>query len=603
MKQRTSTLLCGIFLVCFGMACAVQAAMVVDLTDPSQNPGSILQSAVRAAGAESEMLVLADGNWSITNNMTVPANITLKLNDSAFFTIENDAVLIIAGRLIAPPARIFHGQGKVKYRGIAYPQWWGAVGDGTTDDYEAIQAAIDAVTTTRGTGGWGAVHLPSGIYLTSSTLKLNNCMTLEGDTQFNTVVYYNGPEHAISINGHLATIRDLHVTALSPFTKDWMRSIRVGFGRAKAAILIQGVEAKILNCIITYFNNAARQSVAVKTAGKHCFSGLIQNSYIRYCWGGVSLEDVVTDWSVIETTILDVTKFGISLGYDWTEGKKTTFTGDNFRFERCLIENINNAMNETKKIGAGYAIFLARGSVINIRGVYIEDFDAEEGHTAYGIYANDMADGSSLLQINIEGCNIASSHSPLSESIHLENQWYGTISGNHLSQGRNQIRQMPSSRWVHIGQNYFTANSNDSIALEGGSSLAFELSHRRIKVSPDLQDSALVQNYGMQEGHRLLHRMIILTDGKSRPDVSNCGVLKIAVKTATVITGFRGGEAGQVIHVLFANNKALIDFTDSQLKGNKGQDWNSMPDDHMTAVFDGEFWYCNISQNSPKTVP
>ena len=38
---------------------------------------------------------------------------------------------------------------------VVYPEWWGAVGDGTTDDYAAIQAAINAVsygTTTISTG-------------------------------------------------------------------------------------------------------------------------------------------------------------------------------------------------------------------------------------------------------------------------------------------------------------------------------------------------------------------------------------------------------------------------------------------------------------------
>ena len=56
---------------------------------------------------------------------------------------------------------------------------FGAVGDGVTDDTAAIQAAIDAVTTSG-----GVVSFPAGVYLISSTLRLKQKTHLIGDGGF-----------------------------------------------------------------------------------------------------------------------------------------------------------------------------------------------------------------------------------------------------------------------------------------------------------------------------------------------------------------------------------------------------------------------------------
>lgn len=53
---------------------------------------------------------------------------------------------------------------------------FGAVGDGATDDYEAIQAALDSV----GNAGGGEVYFPKGTYLTSRTLRIHSNTSIRG---------------------------------------------------------------------------------------------------------------------------------------------------------------------------------------------------------------------------------------------------------------------------------------------------------------------------------------------------------------------------------------------------------------------------------------
>jgi hypothetical protein len=82
---------------------------------------------------------------------------------------------------------------------------FGAVGDGTTDDTAAIQAALDAayalfignVTSISGftfRKGGATVYMPPGQYLTTSTLEFKEGVTLQGAGRWSTVIKssYNG---------------------------------------------------------------------------------------------------------------------------------------------------------------------------------------------------------------------------------------------------------------------------------------------------------------------------------------------------------------------------------------------------------------------------
>jgi hypothetical protein len=93
---------------------------------------------------------------------------------------------------------------------------YGAVGDGVTDDSEAIQAAIDSGS---------AIHFPAGhYYIGQTTIRLRRFQTLFGDGHASTGIRYDGTGDAIrydvghrnSTGGGLVTVRDLYVEGLNP---------------------------------------------------------------------------------------------------------------------------------------------------------------------------------------------------------------------------------------------------------------------------------------------------------------------------------------------------------------------------------------------------
>jgi hypothetical protein len=88
------------------------------------------------------------------------------------------------------------------------------------------------------------------------------------------------------------------------------------------------------------------------------------------------------------------------------------------------------------------------------------------------------------------------------------------------------------------------------------------------------------------------------TDGDATPSVLEATVVKTANTTATTITDLDDGYVGQTVKVIIGDANTTIDFTSSGLKGNGGADWSPTTGDHMTCVYDGTDWYCDVSDNT-----
>lgn len=105
-------------------------------------------------------IVLPPGTYKISSDLTIPAKTTLAFRRGAKLSLDTGVVVTILGEIVAGPHTIFTGSTRgVRFAtsaeagnvarprtNAAHPEWWGAIGDDSNDDYIACQRMLDAVS-------------------------------------------------------------------------------------------------------------------------------------------------------------------------------------------------------------------------------------------------------------------------------------------------------------------------------------------------------------------------------------------------------------------------------------------------------------------------
>jgi hypothetical protein len=120
-----------------------------------------LRAKLAAIGASNASLVIAT-TIPIAADLAIPSNVALSFKRAGQLQPAVGTTLTINGAIDAGLWQIFGGEGTVAigYRLLVNARWFGATGDGVTDDTAALQRAVDA----------GDVFIPNGDYLVSDTL-------------------------------------------------------------------------------------------------------------------------------------------------------------------------------------------------------------------------------------------------------------------------------------------------------------------------------------------------------------------------------------------------------------------------------------------------
>ncbi|GEM_PF-4880809 len=110
------------------------------------------------------------GTHEVLYDMTVPENICLKFDKGAILKVADTKTLTINGSIEAGLWQIFSGEGTitgVPLTTVVFPEWFGAIGNGETDDTNALQKAINFIA------NGGRIHLTSN-YTKTATIIINS---------------------------------------------------------------------------------------------------------------------------------------------------------------------------------------------------------------------------------------------------------------------------------------------------------------------------------------------------------------------------------------------------------------------------------------------
>lgn len=156
------------------------------------NSDASLSAAITAISSTATRLKVTSS--FTTNSLTIPANVALEFEGNGVISVANGQVLTIVNGagLSAPPDRqIFAGLGTVKFTSTYptefRPEWWGALGDNSTDDLAAFNAMLTSMqklsvfNSARYIGG--TVRLTDGkFYYLSGTLNVRRPVLILGGT-------------------------------------------------------------------------------------------------------------------------------------------------------------------------------------------------------------------------------------------------------------------------------------------------------------------------------------------------------------------------------------------------------------------------------------
>lgn len=125
---------------------------------------------INAFAAVNEVL-FPEGTYRISADVTIPVTKVVSMAGGASFTVDSGKTLKIYGQFNAPIGQyLFKGAGTTQGIRQVFPEWFGAVGDGTTDDQPALQKSTACVQDSYGSfGGRPTIILGNRNYCVHST--------------------------------------------------------------------------------------------------------------------------------------------------------------------------------------------------------------------------------------------------------------------------------------------------------------------------------------------------------------------------------------------------------------------------------------------------
>lgn len=315
------------------------------------------------------------------------------------------------GTIVEPSTGI--GRWYRVYSGPLNARWFGATGDGTTDDTDAIQAALDQAADGNGatTVQGGAVFIPAGIYVVSS-LTMERGVTLFGEGLTQTIlrrtdttgygILFDSTGLTVNAVQDTVTIRDLSL-------------VQAGTATAGGGIYANGVTSPAQLII---------ENVRIQDAYRGLLTTNTEGSYVN----NVTVVDAIVDGFYFtggfrgQTTVACKAQGCGSSGFSLSGGTSSNFFN-------CRSDD--NTTNGFYAINTNYCGFYSCSNEGNVVGLYMTTcagnvvdtfFTYVQSNTDHAV----LLDGSDSNELR----NLASNH---------QNAAYGTYMVNSVNSSFDNI--------------------------------------------------------------------------------------------------------------------------------------------------------------------
>jgi hypothetical protein len=515
------------------------------------------ETAITAIGATETTLVI-DESTVVSVTDTLPKTLSLRFLAPGRLVISTGVTLTINGQISAPLYKIFteSGTGDVDvgdgYTGTFYPQWFGAVGDGVTDDSAAFQSAIDT--------GIKHISIPQGTYLVVG-LTATESTILQGAGENNTILKPTSTGTIITFGGNYFGVRDIQFQHDRSFNATAIK-IDSSTGTISRWFEIERVT-------VISFKGAA---LKIDNAVWEC---TLKNFMARMC--GDSVQDLAA--------------------IDIANPAGDSDFSNNFIMKDCVIN-----------LSRYYAIRAVSGkdlaSYPGLRRFVFRDLMVHGGTDEGDItpYAGDsvLIDGYSNLIIDrVSFAQIATTYYGIVLQSSLTNKGLTAQIKDCLFTGEaagNGIK-LDNTGDTYIGLNHFQSNFTNDIRLESDVVRTF-IDRQQLKLSDatiSISDATSAADTVVVGRSNLINAF---TDADTTPSVLQRSIFRTANTGATTITTFDDGLIGQEITVLIRDDDTIFDFTGTALKGNNGSDWSALTNDTMRCVYNGTNWFCDVNRAS-----
>lgn len=314
--------------------------------DGRTDDGAVLEALVRGVAPEKGGTLVLSAPHRVACDLDLPTWVAVRFEAAGALLPGPGCRVTLRGPVAAGERRVFGGTGEVVFGDGAearlLPAWWGAAGDGHTDDTAALQAALDALPPAG-----GRMRVPVGTYRLTAPLRLSGRTGFEVGFEPGAELRPEGPGFALEVRGCARWLvrgarvvldeRQAGAVRVRASSRGLLHRLSVEAAGELAAGSV-AVAVEDAGCTEVHAPTVrGRFTEGVRFAGRSDGSRLVGGE-VRGARAGVRVDD--SDGVTVDGTLFDEVRTAIVLASSPERECHAPFTAISARFERveCGVE-------------------------------------------------------------------------------------------------------------------------------------------------------------------------------------------------------------------------------------------------------------------------